>query len=61
MTNEVKNNKPEYSGYIQDGLGNTIGNIAVWKVLEAQTEKSPSHTGKIEVEGVRYKVVLWKN
>jgi hypothetical protein len=57
MTNENKSN-PKYTGSISDGLQNKIGTIAVWQE-EQETDKSPLFTGKIQVEGVNYRVALW--
>jgi len=57
MTNENKSN-PKFTGSISDGLQNKIGTIAVWQE-EPETEKSPLYTGKIQVDGVNYRVALW--
>jgi len=53
-------NKPKYYGQISDGLRNKIGTIAVWDNLEPISDKSPILEGNIEVDGVKYKVALWK-
>jgi len=68
MTTEIVTNKekvstkkyPHYSGKIQDGLRNEIGKISLWDNLEPSSEKSPLLEGSIEVDGVKYKVALWK-
>jgi len=61
MVNEIVNKNPVYTGIVSDGLQNKIGTIAVWTELnEGMSEKAPLYTGKIEVDGVRYRVALWK-
>lgn len=60
MVNEITNKNPKYTGTVSDGLMNKIGNIAVWEELEPTNENSPLFTGKIEVDGVKYRVALWK-
>jgi len=54
----VKHTNPRYSGTVSDGLQNKIGTIAVW-TEEQESEKSPVFTGKIQVDGVNYRVALW--
>jgi hypothetical protein len=61
MSENRTGTRPTYYGKIQDGLRNEIGKIAVWDNTEPTSEKSPVLEGKIEVDGVRYKVALWKN
>jgi hypothetical protein len=60
MVNETTNKNPTYTGTVSDGLMNKIGNIAVWAEIEPTNENSPLFTGKIEVDGVKYRVALWK-
>jgi hypothetical protein len=58
VTDVFKN--PVYTGTVSDGLMNKIGTIAIWNEIEPSSEKSPLFTGRIEVEGVKYRVALWK-
>ena len=51
-------NYPAMTGIISDGLQNKIGKISLWKT-EQTSEKSPLFDGKIEVDGVKYKVAIW--
>jgi hypothetical protein len=60
MVTETKNKNPAYTGTVSDGLMNKIGTIAVWTETEPTNESSPLYTGKIEVDGVKYRVALWK-
>ena len=54
------NKNPVYTGKISDSLQNTIGTIAVWAEIDPSNEKSPVFTGKIQVDGVNYRVAIWK-
>jgi hypothetical protein len=60
MITETTNRNPVYTGKITDGIQNTIGTIAVWVEENPSSEKSPIYTGKIQVDGVNYRVALWK-
>lgn len=51
-------NYPKMTGVVSDGLQNKIGKISLWMV-DSVNEKSPILEGKIEVDGIKYKVALW--
>jgi hypothetical protein len=55
--------KPDYYGVIttmnKKGYGERIGRASIWRQTDSN-EKHPVFRGNVEINGVRFKMALWK-
>lgn len=56
-------NRPDYYGVVttveKEGYGKRIGRTALW-IQADSNEKHPVFRGNVEINGVKFKVALWK-